>query len=79
MTNTSRNVRHAVHIALAACAAGAAMPLAYAQTTGAATQTTPAAAASAPALEEVVVTGSRLLQSPNEVSISPITSVSETD
>ena len=79
MTKSSRNVRHAVHLALAACAAGAAMPLAYAQTTSAATQTAPAAAASAPALEEVVVTGSRLLQSPNAVSISPITSVSATD
>jgi outer membrane receptor protein involved in Fe transport len=79
MTNSSRNVRHAVHIALAACAAGAAVPLAYAQTTGAATQPPTPAAAAAPALEEVVVTGSRLLQSPNEVSISPITSVSATD
>jgi iron complex outermembrane recepter protein len=69
MTNTSRNVRHAVHLALAACAAGAGMPLAQAQTA-------PAAATTAPPLEEVVVTGSRLLQTPNEVSISPITSVS---
>jgi iron complex outermembrane receptor protein len=69
MTNTSRNLRHAVRVALAACAASAAVPLAYAQTTPA------AAAAAPPALEEVVVTGSRLLQSPNQVSISPITSV----
>ena len=69
MTNSSRNVRHAVQIALAACAASAGVPLAQAQTA-------PAAAATAPPLEEVVVTGSRLLQSPNEVSISPITSVS---
>ena len=68
MTNSSRNVRHAVQIALAACAASAGVPLAQAQTAP--------AAATAPPLEEVVVTGSRLLQTPNEVSISPITSVS---
>jgi iron complex outermembrane recepter protein len=75
MTNTSRNVRHAVKIALAAATAGATMPIAYGQTAP-----VPAAAAStAPALQEVVVTGSRLVQSPNEVSISPITSVSSTD
>jgi outer membrane receptor protein involved in Fe transport len=40
-------------------------------------QATPAEnAAAAPAVEEVVVTGSRLLQAPNDISISPIASVS---
>jgi iron complex outermembrane receptor protein len=70
MTNRSRNVRQAVHFALAACASAGA-PMAF------------AAAAAAPAnpdaIQEVVVTGSRIAQSPNDVSISPITSVSATD
>jgi iron complex outermembrane receptor protein len=70
MTNPSRNVRNAVRLALAACATTAAPTLVYAQ----------AAPAAAPApVEEVVVTGSRLLQPPNEISISPITSVTEAD
>src|SRR5260370_29590998 len=70
MTNPSRNVRHAVRFALAACATTATGPLAYAQT----------APAPAPApIEEVVVTGSRLLQAPNDISVSPITSVSQED
>jgi iron complex outermembrane receptor protein len=69
MTNPSRNVRNAVRLALAACAT-ASGPLAYAQT----------APAPAPApVEEVVVTGSRLLQAPNEISISPISSVTQED
>ena len=38
-------------------------------------QTAPAENAAAPAVEEVVVTGSRLLQAPNDISISPIQSV----
>jgi outer membrane receptor protein involved in Fe transport len=43
-------------------------------------QTAPAEnAAAAPAIEEVVVTGSRLLQAPNDISISPITSVGSED
>ena len=63
-------LRQAVRLALATAAASAA-PLALAQTA-------PAGQA-APALEEVVVTGSRLLQPPNEISISPITSVTEED
>jgi iron complex outermembrane receptor protein len=69
MTNPSRNVRNAVRFALAACATSAAGPFVYAQN----------APAPAPPVEEVVVTGSRLLQSPNDISISPITSVTAED
>src|SRR6266853_1316875 len=70
MTNPSRNVRNAVRLALAACATTATGPLLYAQT----------APAPAPApVEEVVITGSRLSQAPNDISISPITSVSQED
>ncbi len=74
MTNYSRNVRHAVRLALAACASTAAIPLAYAQQP-------PAEAAPAPAepVSEVVVTGSRIATLPNEVSISPITSTTAAD
>ncbi|HUO96959.1 MAG TPA: TonB-dependent receptor [Steroidobacteraceae bacterium] len=50
----------------------AASPLALAQT--APVQTAPAATQ-----EEVVVTGSRIQQSPNDVSISPVTSVTSVD
>ena len=63
------NLRFSIRAALAAATATAAMPAAWAQTA-------PAASATAPegALEEVVVTGSRI-SSPNLTSISPITSV----
>jgi iron complex outermembrane recepter protein len=70
MSNSSRSVRNAVRLALAACSTAAAPQLVYAQ----------AAPAAAPApVEEVVVTGSRLLQPPNDISISPITSVTAED
>src|SRR5262250_3266667 len=69
----SRNLQQAVRLALATAAAA---------TAGVGTlqaQEAPAAAAAAAApVEEVVVTGSRL-QTPNETSISPITSVSAVD
>jgi iron complex outermembrane receptor protein len=68
-------LQYAVRAALAAAAASAVVPMAYAQTAPAA-QT---AAASDTALEEVVVTGSRLNQLPNEVSISPVTSLTSLD
>src|SRR5882724_2755022 len=71
MTNNSRTVRQAVHLALTACASAAAAPLAFAQA--------PAAAANPDAVQEIVVTGSRIAQSPNDISISPITSVSSVD
>jgi outer membrane receptor protein involved in Fe transport len=65
-------VRQAVHLALAACASAAAAPLAFAAA--------PAAEASNPeAVQEIVVTGSRIAQSPNEISISPISSISSVD
>ena len=70
MSNSSRSVRNAVRLALAACATTAAPTLVYAQA---------APAAAPPQVEEVVVTGSRLLQPPNEISISPITSVTQDD
>jgi len=69
MTNTSRNVRQAVHLALAACASAAA-PFAHAEA--------PAASGES-GIQEVVVTGSRIALSPNDVSISPIQSVSAVD
>ena len=70
MINSKRVLRQAVRLALAT-AAGSAAPLVVLA------QAAPAenAAAAAPAVEEVVVTGSRLLQAPNDISISPITSV----
>jgi iron complex outermembrane receptor protein len=70
MTNPNRNVRNAVRLALAACATTATGPLLYAQT---------APAPAAPPVEEVVITGSRLAQAPNDISISPVTSVTAQD
>jgi len=69
MGNTK--LQYAVRAVLAAAAATAAGAPAYAQTA-------PAAASDA-ALQEVVVTGSRLAISPNDVSISPITSLDSLD
>jgi len=68
----NRKLQYAIRAALALATATSAMPVAMAQTA-------PAKTASTEALEEVVVTGSRLVQSPNAVSISPITSVSAED
>jgi outer membrane receptor protein involved in Fe transport len=68
MGNTK--LQYAVRAVLAAAAASAVGP-AYAQIA-------PAAANDA-ALQEVVVTGSRLAQSPNDVSISPVTSLDSLD
>src|SRR5882757_1658585 len=70
MTNNSRTVRQAVHLALTACASAAAAPLAFAQAP---------AAANPDAVQEIVVTGSRIAQSPNDISISPINTVSSVD
>ncbi len=68
MGNTK--LQYAVRAVLAAAAASAVAP-AYAQTAPAVANDT--------ALQEVVVTGSRLAISPNDVSISPVTSVSSLD
>jgi iron complex outermembrane recepter protein len=69
MGNTK--LQYAVRAVLAAAAASAMAP-AYAQTAA------PAVANDA-ALQEVVVTGSRLAISPNDVSISPVTSLDALD
>ena len=71
MTNSSRSLRHAVRYTLAASAIAAGSPLALAQQA-------PPTTAAAP-VEEVVVTGSRIQQAPNEISISPVTSVTAID
>ena len=68
MGNTK--LQYAVRAVLAAAAASAAAP-GYAQT--------PPTAVSDTALQEVVVTGSRLAEKPNDVSISPITSLDSLD
>ena len=68
MGNTK--LQYAVRAVLAAAAASAVAP-AYAQTAPAVANDT--------ALQEVVVTGSRLAISPNDVSISPVTSLDSLD
>jgi iron complex outermembrane receptor protein len=68
MGNTK--LQYAVRAVLAAAAASAVVP-AYAQTATAVANDT--------ALQEVVVTGSRLAISPNDVSISPVTSLDSLD
>jgi outer membrane receptor protein involved in Fe transport len=70
----NRKLQFAIRAALAAAATTAAVPIAMAQTVAATTST-----ASSTSLEEVVVTGSRLQQSPNDVSISPVTSITSLD
>ena len=67
----NRKLQFAIRAALAAAATSAAVPMAMAQTVAA----TNTAASANSTLEEVVVTGSRLTQSPNDVSISPINSI----
>src|SRR5271168_3220773 len=63
----NRKLQFAVRAAIAMAGATAAAPSAFSQT---------AAASTEPAeLQEVVVTGSRIQQNPNDVSISPIISV----
>jgi outer membrane receptor protein involved in Fe transport len=69
----SRSLQQAVRFALATITASAGVTTLHAQTAPA----QPAEATAAP-LQEVVVTGSRL-KTPNETSISPISTVSATD
>ncbi len=71
----NRKLQFAIRAALAAAATSAAVPMAMAQTVAA----TNTAASANSTLEEVVVTGSRLTQSPNDVSISPINSITALD
>src|SRR5262249_31605898 len=70
MISSKRVLHQAVRLALATAAGSAAPLVALAQTAPAENS------AAAPAVEEVVVTGSRLMQAPNDISISPISSVS---
>ncbi len=67
----SRSLQQAVRFALATVTAAAGVSALHAQEA-------PAPATTAAPVEEVVVTGSRL-QTPNELSISPITTVSAAD
>jgi outer membrane receptor protein involved in Fe transport len=72
----NRNLRFAIRAALATAAAAATfVPTAQSQTASTTASTAPADTG----LAEVVVTGSRLQQSPNDISISPITSVTQVE
>jgi iron complex outermembrane receptor protein len=64
----NRKLQYAIRAAIAMAGATAAAPAAFSQTAVASTEP-------APELQEVVVTGSRIQQNPNDVSISPIVSV----
>ncbi len=66
---TNSNVRQAVRFALAAVAT-ASSPMAFADN---------AAGSQGAALEEVVITGSRLQQSANDISISPVATITSLD
>jgi iron complex outermembrane receptor protein len=65
----NRKLQYAIRAAIAMAGATAAAPAAFSQTVAAAAATEPAE------LQEVVVTGSRIQQNPNDVSISPVISV----
>ena len=69
MTNSKRVVSQAVRLALVTGIGSAGPSVVLAQAI-------PAENAAAAPVEELVVTGSRLLQAPNDISISPIASVS---
>jgi iron complex outermembrane receptor protein len=64
----NHKLQYAIRTAIAMAGATAAAPAAFSQTAAATTEP-------APELQEVVVTGSRIQQNPNDVSISPIVSV----
>ncbi len=68
----NRKLQFAIRAVLAVASAASVAQVAYAQAA-------PSSAPAEEALEEVIVTGSRLVASPNAVSISPITSVSAED
>ena len=71
----NRILQHAIHAALAAAAASAVVPAAYAQTAPAVAA---APAAGTSDLQEVVVTGTRI-QSANLISASPVTTITNVD
>src|SRR5271167_1301647 len=64
----NRKLQYAIRAAIAMAGATAAAPAAFSQTAAASTEP-------APELQEVVVTGSRIQQNPNDISISPVVSV----
>lgn len=64
MFNTSLNVRRAVRLAITGAAAAAS--------TAALSQTAAVSAGSGKELEEVIVTGTRIQQSPNDISVAPV-------
>jgi len=70
MFNISPNVRQAVRLALAGAAA-AASSAAFAQTA--------AAPAGGKDLEEVIVTGTRIQASPNDISVAPVATLTAAD
>jgi iron complex outermembrane receptor protein len=72
-----RKLQLAIRAVLAAVAATGAAPVAMAQTVAANNAAAPAGDANA--LGEVVVTGSRIAVAPNDISISPITTVTAVD
>jgi outer membrane receptor protein involved in Fe transport len=71
-----RKLQLAIRAVLATVAATGTAPLAMAQTVAANNTTT---TTDASALQEVVVTGSRIAVAPNDISISPITTVTAVD
>jgi outer membrane cobalamin receptor len=69
MFNTSLNVRHAVRLAITGAAA-VASTAALAQT---------AAVKTDQGLEEVIVTGTRIQASPNDISVAPVATLTAAD
>lgn len=69
MTKISPNMQRAVRLAIAGVAAAAAGSGAFAQTASVANT----------GLEEIIVTGSRIQQSPNSVSVAPIATITSED
>src|SRR5271170_4140022 len=63
----NRKLQYAIRAAIAMAGATAAAPAAFSQTAAATTEPVE--------LQEVVVTGSRIQQNPNDISISPVVSV----
>ncbi len=71
MFNLNLNVRYAVRLAIAAAAAGVS--------SAALSQGAPATADTGKELEEVIITGSRIAASPNDVAVAPVTTISAAD
>jgi outer membrane receptor protein involved in Fe transport len=71
MFNINLNVRHAVRLAITAAAAAAS--------TAAMSQNAAAPSSTGKELEEIIVTGSRIAASPNDVSVAPVTTITAGD